>query len=122
MRAVAAGLAFEFRRVFARVAEAGVVNRLVMGGGASKGVHFRSLFAALFAPLPVYRQIDDEWAAARGVLCALNPRAARGRVERMPAPRRAEREEVLRAYGGYLDVFGRLYGDVAWGKAFEVDM
>ncbi|HOZ45390.1 MAG TPA: FGGY-family carbohydrate kinase [Candidatus Hydrogenedentes bacterium] len=122
VRAVAAGLAFEFRRVFARVAEAGVIDRVVIGGGASKGVHFRSLFAALFAPLPVYRQVDDEWAAARGALFTLSPRAARGGVERMAAPRKAVREEALRVYTDYLEVFDRLYGDVAWGKAFEVDM
>ncbi|MCX6907791.1 MAG: FGGY-family carbohydrate kinase, partial [Verrucomicrobia bacterium] len=53
-RAVVAAMAFEFARVLDRVAKSGAVDSLVLCGGTAKSAHIRSLFAALFAPMPVH--------------------------------------------------------------------
>ena len=90
LRATAAGMCFEFARLFERVRDSGIADRIVLGGGASKGWCFRTLMAGLFAPLPVYclDGADQETAGARGTIHAFSPRAARARTRRVPAPGR----------------------------------
>ncbi|MCX5758670.1 MAG: FGGY family carbohydrate kinase, partial [Candidatus Hydrogenedentes bacterium] len=54
LRAVVAGMTCELARVLAALREHGVVDGLVLGGGASQGKFFRDWLAALFHPLPVF--------------------------------------------------------------------
>ncbi len=119
LRAVAAGMVFEFGRVFREVLGRGVVDRVLLGGGASRGAHFRKLVAALFAPLPVCWQIDEGAAAARGALFALSPRAARTRSRRVPVPGAVFVEEVQRAFGEYERVYDQVYGRLSDGGRFR---
>jgi len=118
IRAVAAGMTFELARVLQQVKDSGAVDRLVLGGGASKGVHFRKLTAALFAPLPVLWQTDQDLAAARGALFALNPDAARGNAKPVPPPSADETDAATRQFSHYVSVFDRTYGHEIIGKPF----
>ena len=119
LRAVAAGMVFELGRVFREVVAQGIVDHIVLGGGASKGPHFRKLVAALFAPLPVCWQVDEGAAVARGALYALSPRAARTRTRRVPAPGAVFMAEVQRAFGEYERVYDQVYGALSDGGRFR---
>jgi len=99
VRAIVAGLVFEFRTHFERVTRAGRVDRVILGGGASKGWWFQQLFAGLFAPLPVYVAKAQELTGARGAVYAFGPRAARARQRRVAAPRC--KTELRRHYDHY---------------------
>ena len=120
LRALAAGMAYEFRRVFREVAERRVADSVVLGGGAGKGAFFRTLFAALFAPLPVFHPEEADLCGARGTLWAFDPRVARAAVRRVPAPPAALRARIERGYERYLAVFERLYGGAALGGAIHI--
>lgn len=103
VRALALGLCCEFRRVFAEVARSGLVDGIVLGGGASKGDFFRRLFAGLFAPLPVWSLRDEDLAGARGTLHALCP--AISRAAPVPVPRQClniRHEDYERAFARFL--------------------
>lgn len=117
VRAVAASMAFEFYRMFEPVARQGVLDAVVLGGGASQGAHFRKLLAGLFAPLPVYWQTDADAAPARGTLLALSAKAARPATRRIPVPDAATR--IRGAYAQYAEVFARLYGSVPGAAPFQ---
>jgi len=86
LRAVVAGMCFEFARVFQPVVQSGCVDRVVLGGGASNGWYFRTMLAGLFAPLPVFHVQDEALAGTRGVLYAFNPRVAATGTMRVPRP------------------------------------
>jgi sugar (pentulose or hexulose) kinase len=113
LRAVVAGMCFEFRRVFESICDDGVVDALVLSGGAAKGNWFRRLFAALFAPLPVYWQKDSDVGAARGSLHVFGMAAARGQLERVNPPLPALRVQILRAFTQYREYFNATYGGIA---------
>jgi sugar (pentulose or hexulose) kinase len=115
LRALAASLAYEFRRVFRAVAERRAADSLILGGGAGKGAFFRTLFAALFAPLPVFQPVEEDLCGTRGTLWAFDRRVARAAVRRVPAPSAALRARIARGYERYLAVFERLYGGAAAG-------
>jgi len=118
LRATAAGLVFELRRVFADLKKLGVIDGVLLGGGASKGVYFRQLVARVFEPVSVLWQEDYEVAAARGAVLALSPIAARGKVRPVPA-RGLRTEDVNRAYGLYVAAFDRVLGHVADAGPFR---
>ncbi len=119
LRAVAGGMCHEFARMFAGVVEAGLVDSIVLGGGASKGIQFRQMVAALHPSLPVYQAVEDD-AGTRGCLWPLSRRIARAAVRRVPLSRGLDRDAITRAHGLYLDLYGRLYGHVAAGRPYAV--
>jgi len=119
LRALAAGMAFELTRVFTDAIHSGVVDNAVLGGGASKGTHFRRLIAALFAPLPVYWQIDEDLAAARGAVYAFNPKTARSRTKLTVPPNQTTMDAIHSQYQLYLSVFEKYYQSVPAGGAFR---
>lgn len=102
LRAVAAGMTFEFARLFGAIRERGIVDRVILGGGASKGWGFQTLLAGLFAPLPVFVSTDPETAGARGAIYSFRPRAAQSPLRRVPCPPAALRSRIERQYTHYL--------------------
>ena len=119
LRALAAGMTFELARVFDQVKRSGVIDSVVLGGGASKGPFFQKLIAALFAPLPVLWQIDEDLSVARGAVFAFNAKAAQTKTQRVARPKKALLAEIQRGYDLYLNVFEKLYKSVPEGKAFH---
>jgi erythritol kinase len=101
LRAVAAGMALEFARLFRPVVDAGLVDRVVLSGGASRGWYFRELLGGLFAPLPVARVADEDPGAVRGTLYAFSRPAARCPTRRLPRPAKARLGELRRRYEEY---------------------
>jgi len=79
LRAAATGLAFEFARMF----EAGGFDSVTIGGGASKGWYFRTIFAALFDPVPVFLADDEDVAGTRGVVYAFSRKVATSSLRRV---------------------------------------
>ena len=119
LRAVAAGMAYEFARVFAALKDSGRVDSLVLGGGASRGWFFRSLIAGLFAPLPVLWQRDGDLAAARGALFAFSQRAARANTRAVPMPDRATRARIDTGFRTYCETLEKLFASPPGGEAFR---
>ncbi|HUS47287.1 MAG TPA: FGGY family carbohydrate kinase [Phycisphaerae bacterium] len=118
LRAMAAAMCFELARVFEPIVRGGTVGRIVLTGGAASGWHFRELLSVLFAPLPISRVAGDELAGARGAVWTFSKAAARARTEPCPAPRKADRKEVLAAYEHYCrvcEVLARGLGKAAEG-------
>ena len=120
LRALAAGLAWEFARVFRDVRDRGLVDSVVLGGGASKGRFFRDMFAALFAPLPVFTLADEELAGARGALFAFNPDTAGARPIPVPVATAPVADAVRQGFDRYCAWFDKLYADVKAGEPFRV--
>lgn len=118
LRAVALGLVFEFARVFDPVHKAGAIDSLVLCGGASKGSHFRTLFAALFAPLPIF--IPDSM-GTRGSLYAFNPEVARVQAEAFVGGELQESERLNELRHLYHDLVERLYSSDPAGRPFQLD-
>jgi len=85
LRAVAAGMCFEFARIIAPVRKSGGIDSVILSGGASKAWYFNELLAALFAPLPV-AVTTEEMAGARGTIYAFDESAARAPVQPVSAP------------------------------------
>ena len=121
LRAVAAGMAFEFCRMFEALQKHGVIDAVVIGGGASKGACFRQLLSALFDPLPVHWQVDHDLAAARGSLFALDARAARSKTQRILRAKGKVADRVRGAYETYLRTFERTYGGIPSGRPFVIE-
>lgn len=119
LRATALGMVCEMARVMAEVVSCGVVNSVVLGGGASKGRFFRELLASLFVPLVVYSSADEDLAGTRGTVFAFSRAAARSGTRRVPRPPQRLRDRVARSYEMYLKVFERLYADVDVGAPFH---
>lgn len=121
VRACAAGMVYELARVLGHVQRSGLVDAVVLGGGASKGAHFRALAAALFSPLPVFRQTDEDVSAARGAVYAFNPEAARSKAKVVNLPNDRLVEQVLAGYRCFLSTFRAVYDTVQEGGAFLLD-
>jgi len=114
LRALVAGMCFEFMRLFQPVRDSGVADRVVLGGGASSGWYFRELLAALFAPLPVFRAAEKDLAGPRGAIYAFSRSAARARLSRVRRPPKALRTRISKAYERYCrvcEVLSRGLGD-----------
>jgi sugar (pentulose or hexulose) kinase len=114
-RAVVASMAFEFARVFDRVAKSGAVDSLVLCGGAAKSAYVRSLFAALFAPIPIHRVVETGLMGARGCLYAFDPQIARAPIAPVGC---RDGKALSEAQALYLETFDRLYGHVRAGQPF----
>jgi sugar (pentulose or hexulose) kinase len=109
LRAVAAGMVFELKRMFEHVCASGMVDGLVLGGGASRGAWFRALTAALFHPLSVQWQRDYDLAAARGAVSPLSRNASRGLFVQV-SPGDIGHEELQKAQETYAAAFFHMYG------------
>ena len=110
VRAAACGLCFEHLRVFRQVKERGLIDAIVLSGGASKAEHFRTVIATLFAPLPVYVQQNEDTAAARGALVAFGNTMSSSPVTRVPALTGRAAQHVLDSYNDYAAAFDMVYG------------
>jgi sugar (pentulose or hexulose) kinase len=86
LRATALGLCLELDSVLGHVRREGLVDRLVVGGGAMRTLGFPPLLAALFAPLPCAGLRDQEVAGARGTLYAFGPELAASAQKDYPPP------------------------------------
>jgi sugar (pentulose or hexulose) kinase len=119
-RAIVAGMAFEFARVFELVAKSGAVDSLVLCGGAARSTPLCSLMAALFAPLPVYRVTETGLMGARGCLYAFDLQLARAPVARVPEEGSLDRKALEDARVLYAETFDRLCGHVPAGKPYTL--
>lgn len=119
VRALAVGMGCEFHRVFGDVVEKGLVDGIVLGGGASKGAFFRRLFAALFAPVPVWSLQDEDLAGTRGTLHTLCPAIARATP--IPVPADPAAHAVLDRRDDYGRAFARLLGDGGPAAPYRVE-
>jgi len=121
LRALAASMVYEMMRVLTEAKACGKVDSVVLGGGASKGTFFRSLFAALFSPLPVYSLKEEDLSGARGSLRVLNAKVAKAEVRKVRCPGGRIAGEIKDGYGRYLKMFKKLYGDPAGMGAIQFD-
>ncbi len=115
LRAIAVAMVYEMARVFAEVKDAGTVDGLVLGGGASKGKYFQTLLASVFAPLPVSILDDEGVAGARGSLYGFSLKTARTKTKQIVPPRGKMTSQIQQGYDYYRTIFDRLYGDVPAG-------
>ncbi len=120
IRAIAAGMVCELRRVFDAVVRHPVCDGVVLCGGTSKSSHIRRLIATAFAPMPVLRIVDEDYATARGALYGLQKGAARCSTDRCKPLGKRWTSEFDSCYETYLRLFERLYDDVHSGKAFTI--
>jgi len=119
-RAVVAGMAFEFARVFESVAREGAIDSLVLCGGAAKNPHIRSLFASLFAPLPVHQVIETDLMGTRGCLRGFDPQIACAPTAPVHCNPDLDESALAGARALYLEVFDRLCGHVPAGKPYAL--
>jgi sugar (pentulose or hexulose) kinase len=110
LRALAAGMCFEFERVFAGVCSGGVVDCIVLGGGASRGNGFRRLLSALFPTLRAVAVQDEDVAGARGTLYAFDSPAGRAGCEDLDTVDSETRGVVEAGRQLYNTLFEREYG------------
>ena len=108
LRAMAAGMCYELRRVFEPVLRRRNVDSVVLTGGAAAGKHFRTLLAALLAPLPVRCVAADEQAAARGAVRAFSRRAAHAATVACRRSAKALTADILAGYRHYLAMYDDL--------------
>lgn len=121
LRAVAAAMPFELVRVLRQVMAAGCVDRVVLGGGASKAEVFRQILATLWSPLPVWRVAEEDVGGCRGTLHALNPKVAAVAVKpAVSAVNKKLAAEVTGHFERYLRLFAKLYGDSPLGGPVQV--
>ncbi|HIJ73001.1 MAG TPA: FGGY-family carbohydrate kinase [Candidatus Hydrogenedentes bacterium] len=121
-RAVIAGMAYELFRVFSGLQERGVMDAVVLCGGASRGQPFQQLIARLFRPLPAYCVVEDDWAGARGCLCAFGGKPAHCSTRKVcRLPRLVDGNELAQGYKLYSDVIERVYGEVARSQTYKLE-
>lgn len=121
LRALALGLSCELRRTFESVAEAHLLGGVVLAGGAAKGEFFRTMIAALFAPLPVYCLTED-FMGARGALYAFSRKTATSRATRVRRPGARVRRQLEEAMDLYREVYQRMYGNPRENGAYMVNV
>lgn len=115
LRALAAGLCYEFYRVVRQVHERRAVDSVVLAGGASKGWFFGQIFAALFAPLHVHTLENEYLSGSRGAIYPFSRRAGSGRARRVRLPIRSLRTRIERGFEAYMTAYDRLYSRFAPG-------
>ena len=91
---------------------------MILCGGASKGAHFRALFAALFAPLPIY--IPDHM-GTRGSLYGLDPAIAQVQAKPFVGGEIREPERLEELNTLYNNLYERLYSQDPAGRPFRID-
>lgn len=119
LRALAAGLAYEFVRVLENVTKSDAVSTVILGGGACQGSHFRRLLSALFAPVPVRWQTHPGFAVARGSVFAFDPGIACAGTRSVPPPKDALGDSIRTGYEDYLAVYRRFGASNLTAKAFQ---
>jgi len=119
LRAVANGMCHELRRVFGAVKTRRAIDSLVLSGGASKGAHFRDLIAVLFAPLPVFHVVDEDWMGTRGALHAFGAQVSCAHAERVQHSDRVDEDRLRLGHTQYLKAFETLYSTVREGEAYS---
>jgi sugar (pentulose or hexulose) kinase len=98
-------------RALAEVRDKKVVDSVVLGGGASNGTFFRTLLAALFAPLPVRWQCEKDLSGPRGALYPFSRAAANAQTRPVPKPAAKLQKRILGGFESYMLLFERIYGD-----------
>lgn len=119
LRALAAGMVYEAARVFNQVTASSAVDAAILAGGASKGVFFQQLLAAVFDPLPVRVLREEDWAGTRGALHAFSDKVSSATATKTLLPRSKFHDQIRAGYDRYLQLFDRLYGQVPAGGAFR---
>lgn len=120
LRAVAAGMCYEFERVFQQVKSSRTVDSIVLCGGASRGMHFQEMMAGLFDPLPVHRILDEDSMGTRGCLHAFGGKIARVEAPPVALSGRLDLHALEQGRRFYHDAFRRLYAEVPAGAAYEI--
>ncbi|MHB9023014.1 MAG: xylulokinase [Armatimonadota bacterium] len=118
LRAMALGMAAEFARIFTEVTARGEIDSLILSGGASKGEHFRQLFAALFHPLPISQVIEEDWMGVRGTLHAFNGPACAASTRPLALAPDIDIAAVRRGYELYLAILRTIYEPFGAGQEF----
>ena len=111
LRALAVAMTYEMARMFDTVKHHKKVDSLVLGGGASKGIFFRTLLASLFHPLPVHFLKEQDLSGARGTVYAFSKEVAKAATARAPKVPKALRDRIEDGYGHYMNVLRRIYGN-----------
>ncbi|MFH1378076.1 MAG: FGGY-family carbohydrate kinase [Planctomycetota bacterium] len=119
LRALAAGMCFEFYRIFESVGANGLIDGVILGGGASKGVYFRQLFAALFDPIKTYCATASDLAGACGAVSALNPEAGKPELSIIEPPVGLT-EAIRERYAEYKTVFDAVCGQNPKGAPIRI--
>lgn len=120
LRALAVSMMFEFKRMFSELVQSNVIDKVVLGGGASKADYFRTLAASLFHPLPVYLQEDEDLSAARGSIYPFSAQAAHAKCKKVMPVNRKETVKLYQSYELYLSLFERIYEPVLGNQAYAV--
>ena len=115
VRALAAAMVYEMKRVFSNVIDQNQADSLVLGGGAGKDPALQTLFAALFAGTPVLAAAEPDLIGARGSLHLFGTRAAHARAVKVRRPPVKLRKAIEADYARYFRIRERLYGDVPLG-------
>lgn len=118
LRSVALGLVFEFARVFDPIHQAGAIDSIILCGGASRATYFQQLFAALFAPLPIF--IPDSM-GTRGSLYAFNPVVAQVQAQPFTGSEIQKSEKLQELQDIYNDLYERLYSADPAGRPFHIE-
>jgi len=121
LRAIAAGMVYELRRIFAEVIDRRAVEAVLLSGGASRGLQFQQQILSLFAPLPVLQVTEEDWLGARGSLYPFNTPACHAEVRELALSPTTDTTAIQRAYSLYNELFARSYGHLPAGQAFRID-
>lgn len=121
LRAVALGMVCELRRAFEEVCHKGLIECLVVSGGAGKGHAFQQLIGHLFSPLPVKRILEEDLAATRGCLSFFETPAASSPMSDIQIQNPDLKSRLDELYQLYLEVFSRIYGKDPSGTAFQIN-
>ncbi|MBI5689988.1 MAG: hypothetical protein HZC55_07785 [Verrucomicrobia bacterium] len=119
-RALAAGMVFEFGRVFAPVREGRAVDSLVLCGGRAASPALRALFAAVWVPHPVFAVVEPAFMGTRGALLAFDRQLARASVAPVDRSRLPEVGAIEAARELYHAAFTRFCGQVPAGAAYQL--
>jgi len=115
LRALAAGMCYEFFRIFEQAHALRIMDAVVLGGGASKGWFFQQFFAALFEPIPVLALQEEDLAGTRGAIYAFSRKAARASARRIRPPAPRVRNRIIAGFHDYVRAYEKLYARVRAG-------
>jgi gluconokinase len=121
LRAMAAGMVFEFMRVFAHVLADGAVDSIVLCGGTSRSRVFQRLFTSLRGCLPVYVLEEADSMGTRGCLHAFGTAAAEVGALPCVAEPAGDGRELAALQQLYIELVERLYAGDAAGSPFMLD-
>lgn len=121
LRAVALGLVYELRRVFEDVCGKGLVECVVLSGGAGKGMVFQQLITHLFSPLKVLRVLEEDLVTTRGCLWFFKTPASSSSLEEIHILEPNLKPRIDELYQQYLEIFSRIHGGDPSGMPFQID-